>query len=396
MSLLGITFEEKYTNFFNFFSNKHNKSEIEEFIKTNKISSYSNSYLECIYLNMIDSQNLNILFHIIIKSDSDLDCLQKLKFLIEEYNINYNAFDYIHHRTLPFYTCVKGYLESTKYLLDKMNFNINYTETDGKTLFFSAIKSYNIELMEYLDNKYPNSIFCTDDKNNSCIFNIFKKDIKNLEKKEDIEKLKNILRFILKRGFKIDEKNVEGISFREKCSFYQIDGILNDVIEEFGGEIKRKNKNDIKENDNEIISGQKLIQNGKNELKKESEEKKVNSDKIEFKNQNIVKNKYLDETEKEKNNEVKPIQNNLDYDIEMDDDFINNESRKELYDNELSINKFVKEDKKINYIKNQNRITKKKVCAFLSKKRHNLILREETLNSLRNNKYFQKYFISTN
>ena len=226
MSLLGKTFEEKYTNFFKYFINKNTKKEIEEFITKNRIPKNSNSYMNNINLNIVDNQNLNILFHIIIKSESDLDCLEKLKFLIEEYDINYNSFDFIHHRNLPFYTCVKGYLESTKYLINKMNFDISFKETDGKNLFFSAIKSYNIKLVEYLDNKFPNSIFNADDKKNTCIFNIFKKDIKNLEKKEDIEKIKNVLRFILKRGFKIDEKNMEGISFREKCDFYGINNLL--------------------------------------------------------------------------------------------------------------------------------------------------------------------------
>ena len=147
MSLLGNTFEEKYTNFFKFFSAKHTKSELANFIKENKIPPYSNSIFQKINLNMLDNQNLNILFHIIIRSDSDSDCLEKLKYLIEEQNLDYNVFDFIHHRKLPFYTCVKGYLESTKYLIDKMNFDINFIETDGKTLFFSAIKRTKSELI---------------------------------------------------------------------------------------------------------------------------------------------------------------------------------------------------------------------------------------------------------
>ena len=390
MSFLGNTFEEKYSNFFKFFSSKHTKSEIEEFILKNRLSPYSNSYLENIYLNMIDNKNLNILFHIIIKSDSDLDCLQKLQFLIEEYNINYDTFDFIHHRKLPFYTCVKGYLESTKYLINKMNFNINDTETDGKTLFFSAIKSYNINLMEYLDNKYPNAIFYTDEMDNSCIFNIFKKDIKNISNKDDLEKLKNILRYILKRGFQIDKKNTEGISFREICKYYQIDFLLNDVINELGGE-KEKNKENINMN----IFGLKIENNDKENNKNEKPDKieKINEDdRIDLKQNNKIKLKMTSEIIKQKNDEINYSKKNFDYDIEMDDDFIKSESTKIFNNNILKIKKERNDD----LIKKQNSKTKKKVCAFLSKKRHNLILNEETLNALRNIEVFKKYFIPKN
>ena len=392
MSLLGKTFEEKYTNFFKYFSNKHTKKEIEEFITKNRIPKNSNSYMNNINLNIVDNQNLNILFHIIIKSESDLDCLEKLKFLIEEYDINYNSFDFIHHRNLPFYTCVKGYLESTKYLINKMNFDISFKETDGKNLFFSAIKSYNIKLVEYLDNKFPNSIFNADDKKNTCIFNIFKKDIKNLEKKEDIEKIKNVLRFILKRGFKIDEKNMEGISFREKCDFYGINNLLNEVIKEFGGENKDKNKENENNNEkkeeikkegknNENISGNNIINN-------------ISEFKYELKLPNKTKNNLpITDIKKEKNNEINLSKNNnFDFDIEMDDEFIKNESRRIMINSKLNI----KEEKINNLSKSQNCATKKKVCAFLSKKRHNLIVNEEGLNALRKFEIFKKFSIVKN
>ena len=392
MSLLGKTFEEKYTNFFKYFSNKHTKKEIEEFITKNRIPKNSNSYMNNINLNIVDNQNLNILFHIIIKSESDSDCLEKLKFLIEEYDINYNSFDFIHHRNLPFYTCVKGYLESTKYLINKMNFDISFKETDGKNLFFSAIKSYNIKLVEYLDNKFPNSIFNADDKKNTCIFNIFKKDIKNLEKKEDIEKIKNVLRFILKRGFKIDEKNMEGISFREKCDFYGINNLLNEVIKEFGGENKDKNKENENNNEkkeeikkevenNENISGNNIINN-------------ISEFKYELKLTNKTKNNLpITDIKKEKNNEINLSKNNnFDFDIEMDDEFIKNESRRIMINSKLNI----KEEKINNLSKSQNCATKKKVCAFLSKKRHNLIVNEEGLNALRKFEIFKKFSIVKN
>ena len=385
MSSLINSFEIKYTNFFNFFSTKHTISEITNFIESNKILSHSTSF-DSIYLNMIDKQNLNILFHIVITSDSDKDCLEKLKYLIEKYDINYNGFDYIHHRKLPFYTCVKGFLDSTKYLIEKMNFDINFKETDGKNLFFSAIKSYNIKLLEYLDNKFPLSIFDIDQKRNTCIFNIFKKDMTN---KANIEKVNNILRYILKRGFKIDEKNSEGISFREKCGYFQIDNILNDVMKEFEEE-KKENEG------NNNFSVKNLILNGKNGKKenekingknngKNCENKIIKGNEFKMPNKtNKIKSKLISKESKSDKN----INEGNDFDIEMDDEFIANETKKEMINNILRIN----EAKKINIKKQQDKKTKKKVCAFLSKKRHNLILKEESLFSLMNNGNFKKYF----
>ena len=382
MSSLINSFEIKYTNFFNFFSTKHSISEITNFIESNKILSHSTSF-DSIYLNMIDKQNLNILFHIVITSDSDKDCLEKLKYLIEKYDINYNGFDYIHHRKLPFYTCVKGFLDSTKYLIEKMNFDINFKETDGKNLFFSAIKSYNIKLLEYLDNKFPLSIFDIDQKRNTCIFNIFKKDITN---KANIEKVKNILRYILKRGFKIDEKNSEGISFREKCGYFQIDNILNDVMKEFEEEKKENEGNNNFSVKNLILNGKKENEkiNGENNGKN-CENKIIKGNEFKMPNKtNKIKSKLISKESKSDKN----INEGNDFDIEMDDEFIANETKKEMINNILRIN----EAKKINIKKQQDKKTKKKVCAFLSKKRHNLILKEESLFSLMNNGNFKKYF----
>ena len=382
MSSLINSFEIKYTNFFNFFSTKHTISEITNFIESNKILSHSTSF-DSIYLNMIDKQNLNILFHIVITSDSDKDCLEKLKYLIEKYDINYNGFDYIHHRKLPFYTCVKGFLDSTKYLIEKMNFDINFKETDGKNLFFSAIKSYNIKLLEYLDNKFPLSIFDIDQKRNTCIFNIFKKDITN---KANIEKVKNILRYILKRGFKIDEKNSEGISFREKCGYFQIDNILNDVMKEFEEEKKENEGNNNFSVKNLILNGKKENEkiNGENNGKN-CENKIIKGNEFKMPNKtNKIKSKLISKESKNDKN----INEGNDFDIEMDDEFIANETKKEMINNILRIN----EAKKINIKKQQDKKTKKKVCAFLSKKRHNLILKEESLFSLMNNGNFKKYF----
>ena len=259
---IGQTFQEKYENFFNFFNQPRSLEEIKDFINKNNIP--TNSQYQQINLNMIDSQNLNILFHIIKKSESDEDCLKKLQLLIEKYNVNYNGFDYIYHRKIPFYTCVKGYLKSTIYLIEKMDFNIRNFDSREQTIFFSAIKSYNIELMKYLDRKYPKWIFYPDSNYNSCIFMIFKKNM-NIDDK----KFKELLKFILNKGFDIEEKNNDNISFRDKCTYFQKDNLLYEVIKEIGGEIAEKyikEMNDTNKNKKEQSIIMNNIKNN-NELK---------------------------------------------------------------------------------------------------------------------------------
>ena len=236
-------FQTEYINFFGFFVKPHSIEEIDEYIKSNHIPSYSSSCF-AINLNMIDKNNLNVLFHIVIRSESDNDCLSKLKLLIEKYNVNYNGFDSEKYRRLPYFTCVKGYLESTKYLLNKMNYNIQMVDKNEETLFFSAMRSYNIELVKYLDNRYPNWIFYPDANYNSCIFSIFKKAFSSL----DDQIIKNILRFIFNRGFDINEVNNKGVSFKDNLLYYQKGNILDEVLKEiFGDKVKNliKNINDI-------------------------------------------------------------------------------------------------------------------------------------------------------
>ena len=207
---LGVTFPERYSNFFKFFSDSSKSTEeIKSFISINSLKNYSCSY-NIVHLNMIDPKNLNILFHIVRKSKSDKECLEKLMLLIVQYNINYNAMDF-NQRTLPFYTCVKGYLNSTKYLLDKMDYDIASRDNKGETLFFSAIRSYNIELVKFLDNKYKKWIYFPNNEYSSCIFNIFKKSMKD----EGEIKIKNLLKFIVEKGFDIEQKNCNNVSFKD-------------------------------------------------------------------------------------------------------------------------------------------------------------------------------------
>lgn len=336
---LGKTFQEKYTNFFKFFGDSpRTLKEINNFIHENNIP--ISSRLNKINLNMIDSQNLNILFHIIRKSVSDLDCLEKLKLLIEQYHVKYNLFDVSRHRTLPFYTCVKGYLESTKYLIERMNYNIKLKDNREETLFFSAIRSYNVELVKYLDEKYKNWIYFPNIQYNSCIFNIFKNSIKN----EEEEKIKNIFRFILNKGFDIDQKNNKQVSFRDLCCSYGIINYLEDVLKEFEAQKVEKDKKIINDTDvnalrnnnkntnifedklnTELSISQDIYKMNDVKIKKENENIKGKNNKSlkdynESNNQDVINNKHPkgERSKKKLLNENKPIIDSDNSDISMD------------------------------------------------------------------------------
>ena len=335
------TFEEQYDDFFNFFNNNHSIEEIEDFIKKNDIPSFS-PYKQ-IHLNMIDSRNLNILFYIILKSTSDEDCLKKLKLLIEKYNVNYKVFDFNCQRRIPFYTCIKGYLQSTKYIIEKLNYNIELMDSREQTLFFSAFKSYNLELVKYLDKKFPKYIFFPDNQYNSCIYDIFKK---NMNSPEQIQKFENVLKYIINRGFDIFEKNNDNISFVNKCEHFKKLDILEKIIKEIGGEYARKyfkikysvnNSNDMDFDDN----------NGK-------ENKDIKNN---INNNNSIINMNIKNNNKEKITDIKNNMiniKNINKDLKMDDIKYNmlnvKNNYKDIKVNDIK-NKFNNEDEKINDVK---------------------------------------------
>ena len=338
------TFEEKYDDFFNFFNNNHSIEEIEDYIIKNDIPSFS-PYKQ-IHLNMIDSRNLNILFYIILKSESDEDCLKKLKLLIETYNVNYKVFDFNCQRRIPFYTCIKGYLQSTKYIIEKLNYNIELMDNREQTLFFSAFKSYNLELVKYLDKRFPKYIFFPDSQYNSCIYDIFKK---NMNSPEQIKKFENVLKYIINRGFDIFEKNNDNISFVNKCEHFKKLDTLEKIIKEIGGEYARKYfkiKNRLNNNSNDMDFGD---NNGKenkdmknnindNNSKINMNIKDNNNEKI-----NDIKNNMININNTYKDQKMYDIKNNM----------MNNKNNyKDLKVNDVK-NKFNNEDEKINDINNK-------------------------------------------
>ena len=337
---LGHIFQERYIYFFKYFDDSpRSLEEINNFIQDNKIPSFST--INRINLNMIDPQNLNILFHIIRKSISDKDCLDKIKLLIEQYHVKYNIFDSKHHRTLPYYTCVKGYLDSTKYLIEKMDYKIEIFDAKQESLFFSAMRSYNIELVKYLDEKYPKWIYYPNNEYNSCIYYIFKDSMK----KESEEKIKNLLKFIIEKGFDLEEKNNNNFSFRDLCSQFGINNYLEDVLESRKASKTENTENEQKLKNNNNINGNKpntVEENFFKENINESIINKLNSNQKDFNIDDSLKNEKEDKNnqiEKNKGTDLNIIK------IKNDSDNDNNKSFITLNNASMSISSFDKNKK---------------------------------------------------
>ena len=354
MSKLGPSFTESYSNFFKFFSDSSKSiSEINSFITLNSLKNYSNP--NKINLNMIDTKNLNILFHIIRKSKSDEECLEKLKLLIEKYNINYEIFD-INRRTLPYYSCVKGYLNSTKYLLEKMDYDIAQKDNKGETLFFSAMRSYNIELVKYLDNKYENWIFVPNSNYYCCIFNIFKKSMKD----EGENKIKNLIKYIIERGFNIDEKNGNNVSFRDLCASNQIGKYLDEILNENNNVKEKMNKINDEDNENKC-------------------EDFVNK-------KSLNKQKNINNDINKKEDQTKPINSNINSSLKLLSNNLSN-SKKILEKDNNTINANNANMKNNNEIQQKE---KKTCCIFVNKKNENQILINKIYEKLLKAEFFKK------
>ena len=300
MSLLNKAFQDQYSEFFKFFADSNkNISEMNSYINTISplVSSPDNFRFN---INIIDNKNLNILFHVIRKSKTDEECLEKIKFLIESCGVNYEIFD-INKRTLPYYSCVKGFFNTTVYLIDKMNFNIALKDNKEETLFFSALRSFNIKLINYLDQKYRGWVYYPNASYETCIFNIFKKSIKD----EGETNIKNILKFIVSKGFDVSLKNVNKITFKELCKTFGIDKYLDEVMNEYNinlNEDVKENKNQIKSDGSNVVNDidyDNLANNSFNN----SKSSKINND-------NTKKEKVKDLKKKDDNINVVNQENN--------------------------------------------------------------------------------------
>jgi len=273
---------------------------------------------------------------------------------IEKYNIDYNVFD-INQRTLPFYTCVRGYLNSTKYLLDKMDFNIDKKDIKGETLFFSAIRSYNIELVKYLDNKYEGWIFAPNVEFDSCIFNIFKKSLKD----EGEKKIKNVMKFIVERGFNIDEKNNKKVSFKDLCINYHVDKYLDEVLKE-----KKIGKFKVVKENGEINENKSINMDNKKTSNKEANKNNIN---------------------KEEDKKIKQINSNSSSKPLMNNSF-----------NSLLIPKSDKSYKNNINKENNNHISKKRekriCCVFVYKKDISQFINNKIYEKLKTHEFFKKKY----
>ena len=282
------TLSEQYKEYFDFFNKNHTLNEIKKYI-----ANYKLSYIPIknkVHLNIIDQNHTNILFYIVNKTNSDLDCLSKIKFLIEKLKVKYKIID-IKQRSLPVYTCIKGYLESTKYLLDKMDYNIYYVDDKGQNLFFYAIRSFNIDLVKYLDKRYPHAIFMQNLDYNSCIFAIFRKNVANLFSENQI---KNMLEYLIDRKFdlnekKLDDKENKHKTFKELCKENEIEKHLDEILENNCHEIE----NIIIENNNENNNEYNCEDNEKDDNDSNHEKNDENNNKNNIQTSNSISNDSL-------------------------------------------------------------------------------------------------------
>ena len=133
----------------------------------------------------------NVLFVMLIELVNDIQCLEILKYFIQEQNINPLEIDK-NQQNILFYTCAEGLLECTKYLLENnFGISINATDINGNTPLFYAVRNNNFEIVKYL----------VEEKN--CNINIINKENKNClyEMNEDNEQM---ISFLLNKGAKSD------------------------------------------------------------------------------------------------------------------------------------------------------------------------------------------------
>ena len=138
-----------------------------------------------------NENNQNVLFEMLRELVDDKKCLDILKYLIQEQNINPSEMD-VNQQNILFYTCAEGLLECTKYLLEN-NFGIfiNSIDIKGNTPLFYAVRNNNFDIVKYL----------VEEKN--CDVNIINKENRNClyEMNEDNA---SMIDFLLNKGAKSD------------------------------------------------------------------------------------------------------------------------------------------------------------------------------------------------
>lgn len=349
-------FRFKYFSYFAYFKRQLTIEQIKNYLESNKI--LIKNIKNHVNINSVDINNLNILFITTLHSNNDLDCLLKMKFLIENYQINFFGFD-DHQRRLPVYTCMKGFLESTKYILEKMNFDIKLVDEKKRNLFFYALRSFNLNLVNYLDEKYPYAIYELDEDYNGSHYFIFNKEIKKREKNE----IKNMFKYILNRNFSLSLKNNENKNFVNLCKENGIEKELIEVIYENYPNAKIENiKNIIYEDDNKDINEMFEIENyATNNNPKKIMNIKINNDKINQKEK--ISKSVIDLSKKngntkivKKTNENNSFKNKNEFKIKFEEDI----SSIEKHIDSLNINDKIE-------ILNESKKDKIVTCTFFTK-----------------------------
>ena len=172
---------------------KLSKEEYFNLVKSGDLEEIKNSFnkKEIRDPKETNEHNQNVLFEMLIELIDDKKCLEILKYLIQEQNINPSEMDN-NQQNILFYTCAEGLLECTKYLLENnFGISINATDINGNTPLFYAVRNNNFEIVKYL----------VEEKN--CNINIINKENKNClyEMNEDNEQM---ISFLLNKGAKSD------------------------------------------------------------------------------------------------------------------------------------------------------------------------------------------------
>ena len=112
----------------------------------------------------------NVLFVMLIELVNDIQCLEILKYFIQEQNINPLEIDK-NQQNILFYTCAEGLLECTKYLLENnFGISINATDINGNTPLFYAVRNNNFEIVKYLVEETNCDVNIINKENKNCLY----------------------------------------------------------------------------------------------------------------------------------------------------------------------------------------------------------------------------------
>jgi hypothetical protein len=178
-------------------------------------------------------------------------------------------------------------------------------------------------------------------------------------KDEGEKKIKNVKKFIVERGFNIDEKNNKKVSFKDLCINYHVDKYLDEVLKE-----KKIGKFKVVKENGEINENKSINMDNKKTSNKEANKNNIN---------------------KEEDKKIKQINSNS--------------SSKPLINNSFNSLLIPKSDKnyKNNINKeNNNHISKKRekriCCVFVYKKDISQFINNKIYEKLKTHEFFKKKY----